>query len=82
MTLEYAIWLEEYGSAADYPRPDEARSIVFDISTELAKKRAAIAAHKSQTTNLIDDDPNAFRLSVETITRLTGPCEAYWQPHT
>ncbi len=82
MTLEYAIWLEEYGVAADYPRPDEGRSIVFDISNEVANKRAAIAAHKSQTTNLIDDDPNAFRLSVETITRLTGPCEAYWQPLT
>jgi LmbE family N-acetylglucosaminyl deacetylase len=82
MTLEYAIWLEEYGGAADYPRPDEARSIVFDISNEVANKRAAIAAHQSQITNLIDDDPNAFRLSVETITRLTDPCEAYWQPLT
>jgi LmbE family N-acetylglucosaminyl deacetylase len=82
MTLEYAIWLEENGLPADYPCADEAQSIVFDISTEVANKRAAIATHQSQTTNLIDDDPNAFRLSVETITRLTGPCEAYWQPLT
>ena len=82
MTLEYAIWLEEYGDAADYPRPDEARSIVFDISTEITNKLAAINAHQSQTTNLIDDDPNAFRLSAETITRLTGPSEAYWRPMT
>jgi LmbE family N-acetylglucosaminyl deacetylase len=82
MTLEYAIWLEEYGVAADYPRPNEAQSIVFDVSTEVPIKRAAIAAHQSQTTNLIDDDPNAFRLSTETITRLTGSCEVYWQPIT
>ena len=82
MTLEYAIWLEEYGVAADYPRLDEARSIVFDITTELASKRAAIAAHQSQTTNLIDDDPNGFRLNAATIARLTGSCEAYWQPLT
>jgi hypothetical protein len=53
---------------------------VFDVSSELANKRAAIGVHQSQTTNLIDDDPNAFRLSAETITRLTGSCEAYWRP--
>ncbi len=82
MTLEYAIWLDEYGVAADYPRSDEAKSVVFNISTEVANKRAAIGAHQSQTTNLIDDDPNAFRLSVETITRLTSPYEAYWRPIT
>jgi hypothetical protein len=27
-------------------------------------------------------DPNAFRLSAETIARLTGPSEAYWRPMT
>jgi LmbE family N-acetylglucosaminyl deacetylase len=80
MTLEYAIWLEEFGLPADYPRADEVRPIVFDISLEVGHKRAAIAAHLSQTSDLIDDDPDAFRLSARTIARLSGPCETYWCP--
>lgn len=82
MTLEYTIWLDEYGVAEDYPRPDETRPVVFNISSEVDNKHAAIAAHQSQTTDLIDDDPNGFRLSAKTITRLTSPCESYWRPIT
>lgn len=77
--LEYAIWLEEYGVAGDFPAPNEVEAIVIDVSRELKKKRSAIAAHVSQTSNLIDDDPTAFRLAPTTITRLTGRFERYWQ---
>jgi hypothetical protein len=35
---------------------------VLDVSEALGHKQAAIAAHASQTTALIDDDPTGFRL--------------------
>lgn len=77
--LEYAIWLDELGSAEDQPAPGEMRQVVFDIAPALERKRAAVAAHLTQTTTMIDDDPDAFRLTRETIARLTGPGEAYWE---
>lgn len=78
--LEYAIWLDELGAAEDHPHSGEAVRISFDIRPALAAKRAATAAHISQTTDLIADDPTAFRLTTDTIERLTGPAEVYWRP--
>jgi LmbE family N-acetylglucosaminyl deacetylase len=80
LILEYAIWLEEFGAPADHPRPEEAKAIHIDVSCAIGQKRAAIAAHQSQTTALIDDDPDGFRLSTATIARLTGATEKYWRP--
>jgi LmbE family N-acetylglucosaminyl deacetylase len=78
--LEYAIWLEELGSPADHPRPEEAQVFYVDVTSAIPQKRAALAAHQTQTTALIDDDPDGFRLSAATISRLTGPTEKYWRP--
>lgn len=78
--LEYAIWLDEIGHGADWPRPDEAQEIRFDISAVLSSKLNAVCAHRSQTTGLITDAPSAFQLSRATISRLAGPIETYWRP--
>ena len=80
LMLEYAIWLEELGVADDYPRRDEAEAVQFDISGAILLKRAAIAAHATQTTALIDDDPEGFHLTPATISRLTRPTETFWWP--
>jgi LmbE family N-acetylglucosaminyl deacetylase len=80
MTLEYAIWLDELGTAEDFPRDDEAELVTFDITAVIAAKSAALAAHRTQTTALIDDDPNGFRLSPATVARLTAGSEIFWQP--
>lgn len=80
LTLEYAIWLDELGVPNDYPRRDEAEAISFDVGAALARKRAAVAAHATQTTALIDDDPAGFRLAPATIARLTQPTETFWRP--
>lgn len=80
LVLEYAIWLEELGSPNDYPRRNEANAVRFDISQALSFKRSAIAAHATQTTALIDDDPSGFLLKPETISRLTQPTEILWWP--
>ena len=75
--LEYAIWLDELGTSKDRPLAAEAELVGLYIGDVLANKRAAIAAHLSQTTDLIADDPSGFRLSAETIVRLTQPTEVY-----
>ncbi len=78
--LEYAVWLDELGEAEDFPEVGEMERVEFDIASVLNLKRAAVAAHLSQTTDLITDDPAAFRLTADTIDRLCGPTETYWHP--
>jgi LmbE family N-acetylglucosaminyl deacetylase len=77
--LEYAIWLDELGNDEDRPSPREATRLELDIRSCLEAKKRAIAMHVTQTTRLISDDPFGFLLSAETIARLTGPEEYYWQ---
>jgi LmbE family N-acetylglucosaminyl deacetylase len=77
--LEYTIWLDELGRDEDHPSPREATRFEVDIRTCLEAKKRAIAMHLTQTTRLISDDPLGFLLSAETIARLTGPEEYYWQ---
>ena len=45
----------------------------------LARKRSAVAAHRSQTTALIDDDPGGFRLSEADLARHLGGYEVFMQ---
>jgi LmbE family N-acetylglucosaminyl deacetylase len=78
--LEYAIWLDELGAPEDYPQDREAEPVALDITPVVAAKRAAVAAHITQTTALIDDDPHGFRLSRGTIRRLTSRTETFWRP--
>jgi LmbE family N-acetylglucosaminyl deacetylase len=80
--FEYAIWLDELGQPEDFPRPREVQSMKLDVRLSLRAKRAAISAHLTQTTNLINDDPKGFRLSTTTIERLSGPYETYWECFT
>jgi LmbE family N-acetylglucosaminyl deacetylase len=79
-TLEYAIWLDEFGEVEDHPKPREAERIRVNVGSALASKLAAIAAHESQTTDLIADDPAGFRLTPKTIARLTQSTEVFWRP--
>lgn len=79
VVMEYAIWLDEFGTPEDQPRPEEASRVVYDVSSVLAAKQAAIAAHVSQTTALINDDPTGFRLTPATLARLVGSTETFWR---
>jgi LmbE family N-acetylglucosaminyl deacetylase len=80
VTLEYAIWLDELGEVGDRPKHGEAEPVRVNVGSALASKRAAIAAHASQTTDLIADDPEGFRLTPKTIGRLTQSTELFWRP--
>ena len=43
------------------------------------KKRRAIAAHRSQTTNLIYDDPHGFRFTQSDLARFDLPYEFFFE---
>lgn len=75
--VEYPIWLWHRGDPGDAPGKREARAWRLDISHVLDQKRNAIAAHRSQTTDLIDDDPTAFRLTPELLAPFLLPWEVY-----
>ena len=54
----------------------------LDIETVLELKNSAIAAYLSQTTNLIDDDPEGFRLTPQMLLNFTRPWEVYLEVKT
>jgi LmbE family N-acetylglucosaminyl deacetylase len=75
--LEYLIWLWELGRPDDMPRPGERRVWKVPIDTVIDQRNWAIAAHASQVTRLIDDDPTAFYLSPELLTHFERPYELF-----
>lgn len=77
--LEYAIWLDELGAPEDAPRPDEVDAVRVEIAPWRALKRAAVAAHRSQFGEVVDDDPDGFVLSQATVERLTSGAEIYFE---
>lgn len=75
--LEYLIWLWELGRPDDMPRTDERRVWQVPIDTVIGQRDKAIAAHVSQVTRLIGDDPTAFYLSPELLTHFERPYELF-----
>lgn len=77
--LEYPIWLDELEAEDARPRPGEAVALAVDVSRWRKRKRAAVAAHRSQLGLVVDDDPSGFVLSDATIRRLTDGDEVYFE---
>lgn len=75
--LEYPIWLWEMAEKTDLPQDNEVTIWRLDISQVVERKQRAIFAHRSQTTDLIDDDPKGFRLSTEVLAHFAAPFETY-----
>jgi LmbE family N-acetylglucosaminyl deacetylase len=75
--LEYLIWLWELGRPDDLPQPNERLALSVDISPVVAQKKRAIAAHRSQVTQMIDDDPSAFYLSPDLLRHFDTPNEIF-----
>ncbi len=75
--IEYPIWLWEIAESHDAPRCEEVAAFRLDISSVTAQKQRAINAHQSQTTDLIDDDPQAFRLTADILANFAGNWEIY-----
>jgi LmbE family N-acetylglucosaminyl deacetylase len=75
--LEYLIWLWELGNETDMPRRDEMNVWCVPIESVMDQRRQAIAAHRSQVSRLISDDPTAFYLSPELLTHFETPRELF-----
>ncbi|MFC2254428.1 PIG-L deacetylase family protein [Labrys portucalensis] len=67
-------WYLPDSEPMDRPSPDGFR---FDISPWIDLKHRAIAAHASQMTKLIDDDPQGFTFSAEKLHRFLQPTEYF-----
>lgn len=72
----YVVWGWVLDPAVDVEAPD-AGAWRLDVSRERDLKAQAIAAHVSQVTDLIDDDPTAFRLEEAMIARFRGRFEHF-----
>ncbi len=77
--IEYPIWLYELAQSDDAPLETEVSVFRLDITSVAEQKRQAIFAHRSQTTDLIDDDTEGFRLSSEILEDFLQPFEIYFQ---
>lgn len=75
--LEYLIWLWERAASNDLPQPNEMKVWQVNIQAVPHLKQQAIAAHQSQTTRLIDDDPEGFILSPEVLAHFDKPYEIF-----
>ena len=77
--LEYVVWAGERGLPADLPRRGEAHVWRLDIAAALGRKRAAIAAHRSQHGQIILDDPHGFVIAPEMRRRAEQPIEYFFE---
>lgn len=80
--LEYVVWAWERAAPADLPQPNEVQGWRLDITPTLAEKQRAIATHRSQLTNLIDDDPTGFQLSPAMLAHFAQPFEVYLEAYS
>jgi len=77
--LEYPIWLLERAENADLPREENIKIRRLKINEVIVQKQAAIRAHVSQITDLIDDDPQGFQLSPEVLAHFDVAFETYFE---
>ena len=75
--FEYTVW----GSALppDTPLETPSRGFRIPIDPWRQKKQRAIAAHRSQTTDLIADDPTGFRLTASDLSRFDLSYESFFE---
>jgi LmbE family N-acetylglucosaminyl deacetylase len=76
----YPVWSWLLASETELPEQRIAGWRV-DVSARLDLKRRAIAAHASQFSDLIQDDPEGFRLPAELIEACTQPYEVLLEMH-
>lgn len=72
----YPIWGWHLDPQIDVRQPPP-RGVRLDISKQAASKRAAIAAHASQMTGLISDDPEGFCFTAATLAPFLEPFEYF-----
>lgn len=76
---EYPIWLYELAQQADLPKLNHDELKFVDVHQYNTLKQNCIAAHVSQTTRMIDDDPKGFILTAEMISNFTAGQEYFME---
>lgn len=76
---EYPIWLYEHAAPSDVPVLEKGELLALDVTEYSALKARCIAAHVSQTTTFIDDDPDGFILLPEVIDNFTRGMEYFME---
>jgi LmbE family N-acetylglucosaminyl deacetylase len=74
--IEYPIW-DWDPAQRQHSQQGFSKAWRLDISTVIEAKKRAIAAYRSQTTDLIDDDPMGFCLTAQMLSNFTQPWEVY-----
>ena len=59
--ISYAVW-SRWRAGGDVPLPEGASALAFAAPERLPAKRAAIAAHLSQSGGVVNDAPDAFAM--------------------
>lgn len=77
--IEYPIWDWDPEQRGNFLGSDQVTAWRLDISDVLKLKQTAIAFYRSQTTDLIDDDPEGFRLTPEMLANFAHPWELYFE---
>ncbi len=73
--LAYPVWA--WMTPDDDDLPVIAGGARLDVARHLPRKRRAIAAHATQYTGMIDDDPTGFRLPPAFLALFDRPWEAF-----
>ena len=76
--LEYPVWDWDESQRGDCPTATH-HSWRLDISSTVALKRQAIGAYRSQTMDLIDDEPTGFQLTPEMLSFFDRPWELFFE---
>lgn len=78
--LEYPVWVWTSSEPTDLPTAADGSWFKINVRSVIDQKQRAIAAHLSQTTPLIDDDPDGFTLSPDMIGYFIRGYEYYLEP--
>ncbi|MCX2574139.1 bifunctional PIG-L family deacetylase/class I SAM-dependent methyltransferase [Pedobacter sandarakinus] len=76
---EYPIWLYANAESSDVPKLKPGELRYLDVSSFNDLKRSCIAAHQSQVSRLIDDDPSGFMLHEDMIANFTSGREYFME---
>jgi LmbE family N-acetylglucosaminyl deacetylase len=77
--IEYPIWDWDEQQRGNVPESEKIKCWRLDINTVVEMKQQAISAYHSQITNLIDDDPEGFRLTPDMLANFARPWEVYME---
>ncbi|MGV0023957.1 PIG-L deacetylase family protein [Phormidesmis priestleyi] len=77
--IEYPIWDWDSTQRQQTQNLAQISGWRLNIESVIQHKQTAIAAYRSQTTNLIDDDPDGFCLTPEMLSNFTRLWEVYFE---